>query len=178
MDVEFSRRIEVDKITGAAWMDSFSATEKECAALAKRFGIESLANLKATVTLQRVSDDKIIMAEGRFDVDVVQRCVVSLEPVKSHIAAEFTETYTENNLRFLPGAEIAVSPADEESPEPIENGIIDMGEMIAQQLSLELDPYPRSPKVKEIQDAEIVHKSGDDLSPFAILAKLKKNKDG
>lgn len=175
--VEFSRRIEADKITPTPWTDRFEATEKECEDLALRFGIESLKNLKAEVTLRRVSGDKMIMAEGHFDADIVQKCVVTLEPVRSHISSEFTCTFTENNVRFLPGAEVSVSPNDEESPEPIENGIIDMGEMVAQQLSLELDPYPRSPRAKEIEALESKGENGDSASPFSILAKLRKKKD-
>ena len=175
--VEFSRRIEADKITLNPWTDRFEATEKECEDLSRRFGIESLKNLKAEVTLRRIAENKMILAEGKFDADVVQNCIVTLDPVRSHISAEFSSTYTENNLHFLPGAEIAVSPEDEESPEPIENGIIDMGEMVAQQLSLELDPYPRSPKAKKMEEVESIDESGKTLSPFAILAKLRKKKD-
>lgn len=175
--VEFSRRIDADKITASPWTDSFEASEKECADLARRFNLEELKNLKAEVTLRRVSGGKMVMAEGRFDADVVQKCVVTLEPVRSHISSEFTSMFTENNLRFLPGAEVSVSPNDEESPEPIENGVIDMGEMIAQQLSLELDPYPRSPRLVGADSIENKKENSESVSPFSILAKLRKKKD-
>jgi hypothetical protein len=41
------------------------------------------------------------------------------------------------------GREIDLSPGDDDDPEPIEGDSIDIGEAVAQQLSLALDPYPR-----------------------------------
>ncbi len=121
--------------------------------------------------------NKIIMAQGCFGADVVQKCVVTLDPVKSRITSEFTSMFTEDNVHFLPGAEITVSPEEGESPEPIENGIIDMGEMVAQQLALEIDLYPRSPRAKEMEDFETNDENGKKSSPFSVLAKLRKKKD-
>ncbi len=178
--VEFSRRIEAEKITTKPWTDRFEATEAECEALSRRFGLESLKNVKAEVTLRRVSGGKMILAEGVFDADVTQKCVVTLDPIRSHIKSEFKSMFTENNVRFLPGAEVVVSAEDEESPEPIENGMIDMGELVAQHLSLELNPYPRKLGVKVSEGIEKEDKNGKTSSPFDILAKLKKkgeNKD-
>jgi hypothetical protein len=60
--------------------------------------------------------------------------------------------------------------------EPLEGEVIDIGEAVAQQLSLALDPFPRSagalPSSDDLSGTGIVAES-----PFAVLAKLRKNQD-
>ena len=65
-----------------------------------------------------------------------------------------------------------MEPADgEDDPDDIETeqGVADLGEALAQQLSLALDPYPRAPGASMPENAE------DDAahSPFAKLLRLK-----
>src|SRR3546814_17044110 len=41
--------------------------------------------------------------------------------------------------------EVEFTLADEDPPEPFENGCIDLGEIVVQHLAVALDPYPRAP---------------------------------
>ena len=66
----------------------------------------------------------------------------------SEAVSEIDETV---NLYYAPAgaidevAEDEFDPFDDAAdPEPYENGVIDLGEAVAQQLSLAIDPYPRS----------------------------------
>jgi hypothetical protein len=66
-----------------------------------------------------------------------------------------------------------VEPSDgDEDPDdlPAEAGAVDMGEALAQQLSLALDPYPRAPGAELPAEAT----DGGAHGPFAALAKLKR----
>jgi hypothetical protein len=67
-------------------------------------------------------------------------------------------------------AEASVShDADEEDlPDPIVNGKVDVGAVTAEFLSLGLDPYPRKPD----SDFRYEEDAGKE-NPFAALAKLK-----
>ena len=58
--------------------------------------------------------------------------------------------------------------------EEIEGNAIDLGEMVAQCLALELDPYPRKPGIEYVPEAEKLQDSGAE-SPFAALAQLKRD---
>jgi uncharacterized metal-binding protein YceD (DUF177 family) len=114
---------------------------------------------------------------GEVHAELTQVCVVSLEP----FAATVDEPI---DVRFAPGeaAETArrvkddetetVEVGDEDPPDPIVDGKIDLGALAAEFLALGLDPYPRKPGVAfdppKPQD-------GRD-SPFAALAKPMKKR--
>ncbi|MGH6982022.1 MAG: YceD family protein, partial [Stellaceae bacterium] len=69
---------------------------------------------------------------------LIQTDVATLDPLPAHIDDEFA---------LLFGAEAddaAALDPDAELIEPIEGGLIDLGETVAQQLSLAIDPYPRA----------------------------------
>jgi len=54
--------------------------------------------------------------------------------------------------------------------EPVEDGIVDIGEAVAQQLSLVLDPFPRAAGVAAPEDAPGGPAAA---SPFAALSRWK-----
>jgi uncharacterized metal-binding protein YceD (DUF177 family) len=169
---EFSRPFRVDRLGSAAIVQALEAGPEERARLAIRLGLTALDRLCATVTLRREAGADLILVAGRLEADVVQTCVVSLEPFASHVEDSFSESFTES-----PGfagdsaiAEAIEIDLDEDAPEPIAGGVIDLGELVAQFLSLALDPYPRAPGVA--LDAEWTG-DADSLSPFAVLQRLK-----
>jgi uncharacterized metal-binding protein YceD (DUF177 family) len=144
------------------------ATAAECAALARRFGILAIASLEADLAL-RPERDGAIRAEGRLAAEVTQACVVSLEPVAQHVAAPVS-------LRFLPPG--AVPDDDPEGPDEIETDgdMLDLGEAVAEQLALALDPYPRRPEAAlppEATDAP-EPEPPPAPSPLAGLARLRR----
>jgi uncharacterized metal-binding protein YceD (DUF177 family) len=148
---EFSRLVRADQITEREAVHDIAATPAECAALAVRFGLVALDRLVASVRLRRIQGGTLVRASGVLDAVVVQSCVVSLEPVPATIRDSFTARFEseasgddEAEWRWA-GVEIDIDPLEEDDPEPIEDGRIDLGEWVAQHLSLALDPYPRAP---------------------------------
>lgn len=143
------------------------ATAAECAALARRFGIPGIAAFEAVLSLSP-DRDGAIRAEGRIEAAVTQSCVVSLEPVEQRVSAPVV-------LRFLPpGAE---PDEDPESPDEIETDgdMLDLGEAVAEQLALALDPYPRHPDAALPPEAtEAPAPEPPRPSPFAALARLRR----
>lgn len=103
-----------------------------------------------------------IAVDGRLSARVVQACVVSLEPVAERVTDEFA-------FRILSeGAEPSDDLEGEDEVE-LEHGIAELGEVVAQYLSLALDPYPRA------EGAELPDAARDDsANPFAALRGLKK----
>jgi uncharacterized metal-binding protein YceD (DUF177 family) len=65
------------------------------------------------------------------------------------------------------------SLADEDEPDPIINGRIDLGALAAEFFALGLDPYPHKPG--EALDEEGTHSERTD-SPFAALAERNKRR--
>jgi uncharacterized metal-binding protein YceD (DUF177 family) len=137
MAPEFSRPVPLARVSEAGREERLRASPAECAALARRFGIEAVSRLEADLLL-RPEPGGGMTVTGRLSADVVQACVVSLDPVAQTVSEDVV-------LRLLsPGEEPSDDP---EGPDeiPIEGDAIDLGEAMAEQLALALDPYPRAP---------------------------------
>ena len=172
---EFSRRIPVDRIGSKPSVHEITATRDECAALAKRFDLLSLQDLAGVVTLERVDAGRSVRLTAQFRANVVQSCVVTLEPVAAEVADAFAMVYapgkgSANAVDIDPDPQAAAI-------EPLPAEAIDIGEAVAQQLALSIDPYPRAPRARldavwrgtEAGEAVAKRPSG----PFAALAALK-----
>jgi len=165
--VEFSRPVDGHKLPAAGGVYEITASAEERAALAKRFELLQLDRLTARVQLTPVPGG-FFRLSATVEAELVQACVVTLEPIPSRIEEAFSLLYgavDEQKDIMLDG--------DSETVEPIEGGMIDIGEAVAQQLSLALDPFPRAPGVDAEGVAE-ARESGRLDSPFAVLAKLRK----
>src|SRR5579862_7299661 len=60
--------------------------------IAAWLGIESLERLEASVKLNREASGRYVY-RAHFDADVVQSCIITLEPVHSHIARDFEREF-------------------------------------------------------------------------------------
>ncbi len=165
---EFSHPLSIEGITpDAERAETITANDKECAALCQRFDLRNLSDFTASFRIRRVAGSGTVRVTGTLEAEVVQACVVSLRDVHAHVTGEF-ETYFGETAHDL-GEDVDILLDDpESSPEMIVNGHIDLGEVAAQYLSLNLDPYPRAPGVSlAAQLAEI----GADVrnNPFAVL---------
>lgn len=145
-------------------------------ATATWLGIEGLDGLNATVTLLRESDERYAYT-ANFEADVVQACVITLEPVASHVSGEFRRVF---RLRPKPSRrrkEVPEAPlgafelsADEDELEMLDSPILDLAAPLLEELSLALDPYPKAPGATFESPAE---ESEPTESPFAVLEILK-----
>jgi uncharacterized metal-binding protein YceD (DUF177 family) len=145
---EFSCLVDVSEIKRTPWRAHLKADEATRSAIAARFDILAVERFEADIALRRTPIG-LIHLEGSIEADVVQECVVSLEPVPSTIQEGFEVYYSE-------------APQD---------GTIDIGEAATEHLGLSLDPYPR----REGAEFEAPPEDGDPepkQRPFAGLAEL------
>ncbi len=178
VQAEFSRPVPIERLERAEFTEEISAAPEERAALARRFGLLSLDRLCATLRLERAEGEGLALVTGRFVAEVTQACVVTLEPVASRIEADMTLLFNlETAPAAAPGGEVVVEPEAEEPPEPAGSSGIDLGEAVAQQLALALDPYPRALGAVLPESAE-AGTPGETAaeSPFAVLKSLKPEK--
>lgn len=162
---EFSRPLKVEDIGNRPLRRTVEAKEAERRRLAERFGLLALDRLSAEIELRRQAGE-LVHARGRLVADVVQNCVVTLEPVPAHVEAEFACSFAAGQAE-----DAEIDPLAGEEVEPIEGGVIDLGELVAQQLAVSLDPYPRAPGAAWPEAEEAPAAPGN---PFAKLEKLKK----
>ena len=151
---ELPRPVAVGDLDRAPRRVAIAATAEERAALARRLDLEAVEALSAALTLRRVAGPGVarVRVEGSLDAAVVQRCVVSMEPVPATCAARFVALFAPRALvEATPedpaGHDLGVLGADDDTDpvEPYDGDVIDLGELVAQHLSLALDPFPRAP---------------------------------
>ena len=172
---EFSRTYRLTQVRQQPITVEIEANEDERGALARRFGLVSLEQLVATLTLTAEKDD--VLVDGTIKARVEQACVASGDPIPVSLDERLALRFTpepDAEPSALDDDEIAETSADLEDRDLIhyEGGVIDIGEAVAQTLLLSLDPYPRS------ADADTYLKekgvlSEDEAGPFAALAALK-----
>ncbi|MEE3625078.1 DUF177 domain-containing protein [Nitrospirillum sp. BR 11752] len=145
MTPEFSRPVIADKVSARESVEKITATPAERAALAKRLELVSLDSLTALVRLRRIRGGQMVRVTGELEAEVVQSCVVTLEPLAASVRDSFQALFAPAHLVPKDEEDLENLGLDDEAdpPEPIENGRIDIGELVAQHLSLALEPYPR-----------------------------------
>ncbi|HEX3864140.1 MAG TPA: DUF177 domain-containing protein [Stellaceae bacterium] len=165
---EFSRRILLARLGHIPFRQEIVATDAECAALARRFELVSLDRLSAQVELTARGHDMFLL-QAVFEAAFEQECVVTLDPVAGVIAAKFALLYGPPDAE-----ESAIGPVDDDIAfEPIAGDTIDIGEAVAQEFSLGLPLFPRSPDAV----IETDRAAPDDAGPFAALSRLRVGRD-
>jgi len=136
--------------------------------IARALNLKSLdrfeADLEVTATVSgwRLS--------GRVVADAVQSCVLTLEPLPVHVDDRFEINLVEA-VDTAPSDEGEIDlELDDDSPDVVENGQIDLGQYAVEQLALHLDPYPRKDGAVFEQPPE-----PGEISPFGVLRALKPN---
>ncbi len=179
---EFSRPIDVTTVGKNGRQFNFQATEAEKTALAFRFDILEIIRLNANadITPAKKGQYKLMVS---YNVKLNQACSISLETVTDDVSGNFTVILQhpprEPNKQSQK-EDLEVDFDYEESDfEYINSNLVDVGELIAQYISLEINPYPRKSgatgeelgqKIIQEEDADL---SQEKKSPFAVLKKFK-----
>lgn len=173
---EFSYLVDVEEIPSTGLTVKVEADEAERKALADRFGLISLDSLKAQMEIKPWRKRGVAVS-GHFTAELTQACVVSLEPVSARLDEDFKDYFLpEADIkRLISDAEITLD-VDAADPDLLEGDQIDAGELVAEHVSLAIDPYPRKegaefspPPGVESQDSPAEPKE----NPFAVLEKLR-----
>ncbi|MBF0129992.1 MAG: DUF177 domain-containing protein [Alphaproteobacteria bacterium] len=165
----FSRPVAVETLVSGVLRLEVEADEAERAQLARRFDLLRLDRLTAEVKLKPIHRGDLIRVSGRLVAEVVQACGITLEPVTSRIEEPFELTFG-HEVEPEPGHEVVLSLDEEDPPDPIENGMIDVGAVVAEQLALAIDPFPRKPGAEFVPPGEVAADVVRTHSPFEALA--------
>ena len=154
---EFSRPLRVEPLPRDGLEMDIEANAAEREKLAALNGLPAIARLSASFRIKKWR--RGVEVEGELSARLTQTCVVTLEPFEVDVEEPI-------DVRFLPGA--PADSLDEDAPDPLVDGKIDLGAVTSEFLTLALDPYPRKPGVafEPPSDAD-----GPD-SPFARLRAL------
>jgi uncharacterized metal-binding protein YceD (DUF177 family) len=136
-----------------------------------------LTELVADVNVLKSSRDaNVFILKGSFKASFVQECVVCLGPIsgslKEAVGAKFVPTGLQINREDI------FTPLDEDHPEIYMDGMLEVGKLVEDQLSLSLAPYP---KHEQDQCGRVVvggtySEVSSKSSPFSDLPKLLNEK--
>ena len=158
-----------------------AASESERAALAKRFGFLGLPAFSARATVDRRPGGQVVV-EGRLRGKIVQACILTLDPVAQDLDETFRIVFKRDLVDDKdPESGDTMISAQADAPEPLQGSLLDVGEIVAEQLSLEADPYPRKSGVTldDVMPKPAVRRGGrpppkdQKRHPFAGLAALR-----
>ncbi len=101
-----------------------------------------------------------IQIDGRVEGDIVQECVVTLEPLDAHVDEEVSAVFIpegSNLERYdrLSSAELVLDPEGPDAPESFSGTHIDVGALAEQFFALGIDPYPRKEGIEPLATADV-----------------------
>jgi hypothetical protein len=142
-------------------------------AMAEVAGLREILSARAALDVTPKSGGRVHVA-GHVRARIGQTCVVTLDPIENDIDEPI-------DLIFAPPEQIPqladlVDEAAEsgaeipDPPEPIVNGVIDLGRLATDALFLAIDPYPRRPDA--VFEPPVVAADPED-HPFAALKALQ-----
>ena len=170
--IEFSRAVTLEEIGREGLHKDLKASAEECMALAPRLGLLAIGSVSAKLDIRKSKDGSVVTVTGRLAAKVTQECIVTLEPVEAEVSAELSERFVRQE-EIEPEAVVEVE--DEEwYDEIIEGDSIDIGEMVSQCLTLELEPYPRKEGIEfELSESDL--NAEGVTGPFMELTGLIRN---
>lgn len=165
--------IVVAQIPDTGLHREFEAGPATREAMADVAGLREVLSAQASLDVTPKGGGRVHVV-GRVRARIGQTCVVSLDPIENDIDEAI-------DLIFAPPEQIPEMAAlvDEaaesgteipDPPEPIENGVIDLGRVATDAVFLAVDPYPRKPDV--VFEPLVVADDPED-HPFAALKALQ-----
>jgi uncharacterized metal-binding protein YceD (DUF177 family) len=152
-----------------------SAAQRD--ALAAAADLREVLSAKASFDVTPEREGRVHVV-GRVSARIGQSCVVSLDPIENDIDEAIDLVFApESQIPQLSDLVDEAGDSDIEipdPPEPIVNGMIDLGRVATDALYLAIDPYPRKPGVSFDPPAEAVDPEDH---PFAALKALKADPD-
>jgi hypothetical protein len=149
-----------------------AANDDQRKKLAEWLEVESVEKFESLVSLKKLSANRY-RYEAKLDCDLVQPSVLTLDPLRTHIAEAFTrELHVAHRLRrgLIKDEELTLAAGDDDAPEEIENTVYDLAGPLLEELSLALDPYPKGTGETFSPPGETEPKPEN---PFAVLKGLK-----
>ncbi|MBT5798963.1 DUF177 domain-containing protein [Alphaproteobacteria bacterium] len=161
-------KIDLLSISRGTKKMSFSGhlDEKGCDYIKDRFDFLALDNVILSSHIKKITKDCWEL-KGNLSADIIQKCVVTGEPVKEKLAIMLEERYV---LQNEDNEQITEIDADAVNVELLDSHMFDVGEFLSQVIGVESESFPKQEITPEVQSFGVE----DNDHPFAKLAILKK----
>ena len=172
MQKKFSYPVKIDELNQNNYKFVLEADADELKDIAEVLQVEAVKFFRGDVFLKLSKKDNMLQVWGNVVANIVVKSVISLENFEQNIATPF-ELFYDTKATYKDIREMEPSINDE-VPDIVENGEINLADICIEQVALQLDDYPRAKgevfdfakysKVEPLQHE----------NPFAVLQKLKK----
>jgi uncharacterized metal-binding protein YceD (DUF177 family) len=173
----FSRVMRVDHLPREGQVVTIEATPAEREELASFYRLPDIAALTATLRLEPWGRGGARVT-GAVHGELTQLCIVSVEPFPATVDEDVDVRFAPPKAAERKSSKEEEAPTfsldDEDEPDPVIDGKIDLGALVAEFFALGLDPYPRKPGA--LLDEERTS-SEPSVSPFAALVPRDKLDD-
>ncbi|SDD61087.1 YceD family protein [Kordiimonas lacus] len=153
------------------------ATEAQCKDLAERFDLVAVAELSGTLSVWDAGADSGIHIKGSIAAKLTQRCIASLKPVEESFETDFELMLVNPEMADRMDDEGVYLDPEAPDYDALEGDVVPLGEVLAQTLSISMNPYPRAEGVeletKKMTGVSINEPELERPNPFAVLAKSR-----
>ncbi|ODT16674.1 MAG: metal-binding protein [Mesorhizobium sp. SCN 65-12] len=159
--------VQVARLPQKGLAVTIEADPAQRAALAAEHGLSSVAAWRAELEVKPWKRNGVKVA-GRVRAEIVQACVVTLEPLEAHIDEAVEGLFLPQDSKlgrvgFDRAGEIVLDADGPDGPETFSGDSIDVGALAEQFFALAVDPYPRKPGAALDNPGE---ETGQDESEF------------
>ncbi len=168
----FSYPLVVDEISGPEKVYRLNADEKQRTYIAEIYQIPGVKSFSAELRVKNQHKQHRLEVSGIADAELEQTSVISLENFIKPYHAEFTVVYdTQMTAKDLKELELEF---DDDIPDIVEDGKIDLAAIAMEQIALIIDDFPRQKNETFNFKSEFDEETTKAQNPFAVLAQLKK----
>lgn len=169
-----TRLIDLADLTMAGSDIDFAASGEELIRLAEWADLVAVHRFTAKVNLRKLTNMRFALKADLL-AEIEQRCVVTLEPMVSKVSVSLQRElhYVDQPIEI--GGELTLSSGDDDTPDAIDDLHYDYCAPLLEELSLNIDPYPRKVDAAYTLPGGAANEDGvKPDNPFAVLAQLKK----
>jgi hypothetical protein len=165
-----SFRVDVMRLPKKGMPVSIDAGPEQLAALAREHHLLEAKGFHADLVVSPWKRDGVSVS-GRVEGDIVQECVVTLEPIEAHVEQDVSAVFIPEGSKLdrfqeLSGGEMVLDPEGPDLPESFSGTSIDVGALAEEFFALGIDPYPRKEGVEALGTADVEENS----QPLGTLA--------
>lgn len=151
--------VDVRRLPKKGFPVTIEADERQRRLLAEAHGLESVERFVVRLVVAEWKRDGVSI-RGEIDADIVQACVVTLEPIAAHLSPSINELFAPSRSKLVrpdlrDGGELLLDAEGPDAPETFEGDQIDVGALAEEIFALSIDPYPRLPEAALEQPAAI-----------------------
>ena len=172
MQKEFSYPVKIDELNQNTYKFVLKADKDELKDIASVLQVINVNSFEAEISLKYTQREHLLRVWGNVKAQLILKSVISLEDFVQDFDVPFELIYdTKATYKDIKEMDLGIN---DEVPDIVENGTINLADVAMEQIALNIDDYPRSEG--EYFDFSKYSNEVEDKkdNPFAILAKLKK----